>query len=187
MPASRVRGSDPSDTFGEIPGVNFGDKFNLRSEIKNAGLHKYPEDGISYNDTGATCIVMSGRHYSDKDRGETFTYIGFGKGRDQEWVAGNEALQKSLENKYPVRVIRGSKGNPRWSPISGYRYDGLYEVVDSRRVRSGEMNKVTGLKYMQCEFDFKQLSGQPKLNEQRMLADMDRILHPHKRTRTSRA
>ena len=49
--------------------------------------------------------------------------------RDQEVSdSGNAALKISFEEQLPVRVIRGSGGDPKWSPPKGYRYDGLYLV-----------------------------------------------------------
>lgn len=35
----------------------------------------------------------------------------------------------------PVRVIRGYKNDSAWSPSIGFRYDGLYQVVDALMVR----------------------------------------------------
>nr|GAT49956.1 predicted protein [Mycena chlorophos] len=43
---------------------------------------------------------------------------------------GNRALRESLRTHHPIRVIRGPEGNPAYCPVQGYRYDGLYEVVD---------------------------------------------------------
>ena len=49
--------------------------------------------------------------------------------RDQELTdSGNWALKISYEEQLPVRVIRGPKGDPQWSPATGYRYDGLYLI-----------------------------------------------------------
>jgi len=41
---------------------------------------------------------------------------------------GNAGMVLSEENGYPVRVMRGFKGDPAYSPASGYRYDGMYHV-----------------------------------------------------------
>ena len=37
-----------------------------------------------------------------------------------------------MENARPVRVIRGSKAKGIWAPVTGFRYDGLYRVVEVR-------------------------------------------------------
>ena len=38
-------------------------------------------------------------------------------------------MRENVTNEKPVRVIRGYKGDPVWSPQEGYTYSGLYEVV----------------------------------------------------------
>jgi putative restriction endonuclease len=49
---------------------------------------------------------------------------------DQELTRGNLALVRSEERGLPVRVIRGAhRGSPH-APASGYRYDGLYTVIE---------------------------------------------------------
>ncbi|KAJ6590566.1 PUA-like domain-containing protein [Mycena vulgaris] len=37
--------------------------------------------------------------------------------------------QRNVASKLPVRVIRGPDGNVKYSPLQGYRYDGLYYVT----------------------------------------------------------
>jgi putative restriction endonuclease len=49
---------------------------------------------------------------------------------DQKIERGNKALVRAQYDGTPIRVIRGSGGDPKFSPTSGYRYDGLYEVRD---------------------------------------------------------
>jgi predicted restriction endonuclease len=49
--------------------------------------------------------------------------------KDQEITApGNAGLVRSQLEGLPVRVIRGSAGDRRFSPNSGFRYDGLFRV-----------------------------------------------------------
>jgi putative restriction endonuclease len=43
--------------------------------------------------------------------------------------SGNAGLVTSQLAGLPVRVIRGYKGDPDFSPTSGYRYDVLYRVT----------------------------------------------------------
>lgn len=50
---------------------------------------------------------------------------------DQELTRGNAGLLRSQLDGREVRVIRGSGGDPAYSPTSGFRYDGLYRVSDS--------------------------------------------------------
>ncbi|KAF9457559.1 PUA-like domain-containing protein [Collybia nuda] len=72
---------------------------------------------------------------------------------DQKWTHGNRALRRSSETKYPVRLIRGPDGNPKYSPYEGYRYDGLYEVV-----RFWEEKGSKG--FMMCMFELQRCPGQ---------------------------
>jgi putative restriction endonuclease len=78
--------------------------------------------------------VVTGGYEDDDDRGTEFVYTGHGGnhgGRqvaDQTLTAGNMALAVSADQGLPVRVLRGSGGDPEHAPASGYRYDGLYYV-----------------------------------------------------------
>ena len=79
---------------------------------------------------------MNGGYADDEDHGDVIVYTGHGgqdgrgrQVRDQEVSdSGNAALKISFEEQLPVRVIRGSGGDPKWSPPKGYWYDGLYLV-----------------------------------------------------------
>ncbi|KAG1750718.1 PUA-like domain-containing protein [Suillus lakei] len=54
--------------------------------------------------------------------------------RDQKWTGwGNEALRKSCDTGKPVRVVRSCKFVSDFSPLRGYRYDGLYTVTHACR------------------------------------------------------
>ena len=50
--------------------------------------------------------------------------------KDQHLTSGNISLIRSMERGSPVRVLRGYKVQSPYQPESGYRYDGLYDVVD---------------------------------------------------------
>lgn len=154
-----------SKRFGDV-GVPVGTCFNSRKQLKEKGLHKYHEAGISDTPEGATCVVINGE-YPDQDCGETVTYIGSGNGKeDQQWDSGlNSALLKNVENGRPVRVVRGSEGNYRWSPWKeAYRYDGLYKVLDARIVRGPQLGP-NGERLRQCQFWLERLPNQPPLPE----------------------
>lgn len=79
---------------------------------------------------------MSGGYEDDEDYGDTILYTGHGgndpqTGRqtaDQTLTRQNLALAVSADRGLPVRVLRGADGDPKHSPSSGYRYDGLYYV-----------------------------------------------------------
>jgi hypothetical protein len=63
----------------------------------------------------------------------------------------------SAENKVPVRVLRGYKLRGKWAPMSGYRYDGLYEVCKGWVATGASGFKV-------YKFAFKRIDGQPPIN-----------------------
>ncbi len=129
----------PGRIFGEIGGHPPGSTFSSRAELTKAGVHKPSQKGIAGGEhEGAESIVVSGGYADDEDLGDTIIYTGQG-GRDsetgklvadQELTRGNMALTVNQARGLPVRVVRGSKGDPKHSPREGYRYDGLYQVVD---------------------------------------------------------
>jgi len=131
-------------TFGEIPGNPPGTAYVNRTELAAAGVHKPLQHGISGAAAeGADSIVVSGGYEDDEDYGSLIVYTGAG-GRDpntghqiadQEFTAQNLALVKSEAEGLPVRVVRGSGGDPAFSPASGFRYDDLFRVEESWRER----------------------------------------------------
>jgi len=124
--------------FGHVPGVSVGTIFENRIEASVSGVHRPRQAGISgAGNEGADSIVVSGGYIDDEDLGDRIIYTGHG-GNDpqtrrqianQLLERGNLALAVSCDQQLPVRVIRGSGGDPAFSPASGYRYDGLFRVV----------------------------------------------------------
>ena len=89
-----------------------------------AGIHGQPQNG-------AYSIVLSNGGYADIDNGETLKYCGT-SGVGGKPTSGTQNLIKSAELDNPVRVLRSSNlsiANP-YQPSKGFRYDGLYNVVD---------------------------------------------------------
>jgi putative restriction endonuclease len=100
-------------------------------------VHRPRQAGISGSGReGADSIVVSGGYEDDQDYGNLIIYTGHGgndpaTGRqvaDQTFSVGNRALAVSCDEGLPVRFIRGAGGDPKFSPPTGYRYDGLYSV-----------------------------------------------------------
>lgn len=87
---------------------------------------------------GAYSIVLSGgNHYGDVDEGEQIWYSGTdGKG-DMKATENTQRMIESCDNVHePVRVIRSwnlQKSNP-YRPLRGFRYDGLYDVIEYKVV-----------------------------------------------------
>lgn len=122
--------------FGEIPGVAVGSSFASREELSRAGVHRPMQAGISgAQDEGADSIVLSGGYEDDEDYGDLIVYTGHGgqdpvshkQVADQTLTRGNLALAVSMQQGLPVRVIRGA-AHSQFSPQTGYRYDGVFNV-----------------------------------------------------------
>lgn len=125
-------------SFGEVPGYPEGSAFADRTALFTAGLHRRTQHGISgLAHEGADAIALNGGYKDDRDFGDVIVYTGEGgrdpaTGRqvaDQSYEGGNRALVVSGENDLPVRILRGSRGDPKFSPRNGYRYDGLFRIV----------------------------------------------------------
>jgi putative restriction endonuclease len=124
--------------YGEIPGYPEGSGWINRAALAAAGVHRPLQGGISGGQDGADSIVVSGGYPDDEDYGDEIVYTGQGgrdpnTGRqisDQELVLGNIGLVRSQLDERPVRVIRGAGGDPNYSPQQGFRYDGLFQVVE---------------------------------------------------------
>jgi putative restriction endonuclease len=88
---------------------------------------------------GADSIVVSGGYIDDQDLGDVIIYTGAG-GNDPQTkrqVAdqtvdqpGNAGLITSQLVGNPVRMTRGAHKGSLFAPTSGFRYDGLFAVVD---------------------------------------------------------
>ena len=126
--------------FGQIEGISIGSSWSTRIEVAKSGVHKPTMNGISGTEKeGADSIVVSGGYEDDEDFGNELIYTGTGgydvaDGKqiaDQNFEnTNNAALIKSQLEGLPVRVVRGSNGNPSYAPKTGYRYDGLFQVTD---------------------------------------------------------
>ena len=127
--------------FGKIDGINIGDIFNSRQELREAGIHAPTMAGIWGAQEGAYSIVLSGGYEDDIDELDYILYTGQGgqdvpggiQVADQEFTKGNRGLQLSCQYQLPVRVSRGFQ--IKNGPTSGYRYDGLYYVSKYERIK----------------------------------------------------
>ncbi|CAH0260013.1 YDG/SRA domain-containing protein [Chryseobacterium sp. Bi04] len=127
--------------FGEIEGFQEGHLFKNRQEIMDSNLHRTLQAGIDGNiKEGASVIILSGGYEDDVDNGNEIIYTGAGGNdsntkkqiEDQSWSnRSNAALLVSMDQGLAVRVIRGEKHKSLYSPKEGYKYAGLYSVVDA--------------------------------------------------------
>jgi len=125
--------------IGEVPGVEPGSAWRTRAEVAAAGIHRPLQAGICGGaERGAESIVISGGYEDDVDLGSEIIFTGHGgqdaskrQIADQSFTdSGNAALVSSQQLGQPVRVVRGAGGDELLSPTEGYRYDGLYTVLD---------------------------------------------------------
>ena len=127
--------------------VPIGTQFASRKEVSEAGLHAPHMNGIHPAGVGARAesIVISGGYSENRDYGDLIIYTGGGgqsapgsgvQVSDQKIEGANKAMVRAQHDGTPIRVIRGSGGDPTFSPSSGYRYDGLFEVRDHWFTRS---------------------------------------------------
>lgn len=126
--------------FGELSSIPVGRQWHSRRAVSADKVHRPTIAGISGTKAdGADSIVVSGGYEDDEDFGDVIIYTGAGgndpstgkQTSDQEIDhPGNAALVTSQNQGLPVRVIRGAGGDPAYSPAEGYRYDGLFRVVD---------------------------------------------------------
>ncbi|MFJ6137834.1 YDG/SRA domain-containing protein [Kitasatospora sp. NPDC092286] len=122
--------------FGHIEGHPVGSHYQRRRELSEAGVHAPLMSGIHGNSSeGADSIVVSGGYRDDEDYGDVIIYTGHGGQENKRQVRdqniddpGNAGLVRSELEGNLIRVIRGAKGDPEYSPESGFRYDGLFRV-----------------------------------------------------------
>lgn len=126
--------------FGTPEGIKEGQKFPDRKSLIASGLHRSTMHGIDGNgNEGVASIMLSGGYEDDVDWGDEIIYTGH-RGNDpktkeqiadQSWQDhDNKSLVVSKLRNIPVRVIRGFKHKSQFSPSSGYKYGGLFSVVD---------------------------------------------------------
>ncbi|MFI8093306.1 YDG/SRA domain-containing protein [Streptomyces sp. NPDC086080] len=159
--------------IGHIEGVAVGRVFHRRLDVLRAHLHRTNQRGISWlvDKDGrrvGDAIVLHGGYVDDEDHWEWIRYTGASEGKDKDDSTGrllrsqswshtdNAALLLSYERAYPIRVIRGYEGDPRYSPSDSYRYDGLYEITEVRTATS-KYPAPDGSPIDICQFDLRRL------------------------------
>ena len=150
--------------LGSVPGVEIGDEFHYRIELNIIGLHRQIQGGIDYvKHDGlilATSVVASGGYADDLDNSDSLIYTGqggnvmrsFKEPEDQKLARGNLTLKSSMQEKNPVRVIRGYDSEDGKT----YVYDGLY-LVEKCWQDLGPHGKLI------FKFQLDRIPGQPEL------------------------
>ncbi|MEU8029752.1 YDG/SRA domain-containing protein [Streptomyces sp. NPDC049099] len=178
--------------IGHIDGIAPGAEFHRRLQVKHNNLHRDTVRGISWleDEDGsevADAIVLHGGYEDDHDDWTTIRYTGASPDKDKVKIDGvkrllrsqsweyqdNAALKRSYERGYFIRVIRGWKGDSRYSPINCYRYDGLYEITDIRTTPS-KWPAPDGTPIKICQVDLKRLPDelQDPTSVERQISDL---------------
>ena len=129
--------------------IPVGTTFVSRQALSASGLHPPHMHGIHPRRDGARAesVVISGGYPDDCDYGNIIIFTGAGgqsapgsgiQIADQKIEGANKAMVRAQYDATPVRVIRGFGGDPKFSPASGYRYDGMYEVKQHWFKKSAE-------------------------------------------------
>ncbi|KAL1676399.1 PUA-like domain-containing protein [Schizophyllum commune] len=135
------------DHFGHPRNYDVGYVFPDRRTCCNAGVHRHSQAGIvGTPEKGAFSIVVSDKYEDDQDLGYTMCQV-----EDQDMERReNAALKTSHEKGRPIRVIRSLKYG------RGYRYDGLYRVMEAKEVKGKSGYKI-------CQFVLVREGNQPPL------------------------
>ncbi|KAJ3571260.1 hypothetical protein NP233_g3872 [Leucocoprinus birnbaumii] len=119
---------------------------------------------------GHILLFSMGASEDDLDLGDVIWYTGAGGQTNNYGQSARQDADQSIDHYYnralkvnyftrkPVRLVRGFKNRSRWAPSKGFRYDGLYEVVEYK-VTTGKSG------YQICQFKMQRLPGQPPLDD----------------------
>ncbi|KAK0184667.1 PUA-like domain-containing protein [Armillaria mellea] len=126
-------------TSGDIAGQPAGTRYVNRALLLEAGMHGSIRRGIySFKETARSVVLSDGYEEFNKDNGNKIRLCGEGgrskdgkmQVKNQEYTHGNKALQNTMLSGELVRVIRGYKLDSKYAPRNGFRYDGLYIVIE---------------------------------------------------------
>ena len=131
--------------FGTPQGVKIGDVFPDRESVKTHKIHRNEQRGIDASREGASAIVLSGGYEDDIDYGDEILYTGEGGNANGAQIEhqsfespGNKGLLISFRKKMHIRVIRSWQHKSPFSPKQGYKYCGLFEIIDKPELVFGK-------------------------------------------------
>jgi hypothetical protein len=156
------RSKTPAKKFGHN-GLQIGAWFPYRIVALFNGAHGEIQAGISGYEEGASSIIVGGPDKgSDEDEGDELWYTGplVGDFTDPNHAPpmgdGEKMLLTSMREEKAVRVVWSWTGGKAFAPVCGFRYDGLYKVVEKEQALNGK-----GAKYW--KFKLVRLEGQVPL------------------------
>ncbi|KAK2196212.1 bifunctional SRA-YDG/Pre-SET domain/PUA-like superfamily/SET domain superfamily/SRA-YDG superfamily [Babesia duncani] len=137
--------------------------FVRREELIYFGIAQNPFELVSVyeyksssdlEETVASCVVLDHTEALREDFGTRFIlYTKFEKGyanEQNEDTTRRNALFSSWVHELPIRVVRGYNCTSRFSPLWGYRYDGLYRIIDAYSDNGDMGNRVWVFVFSAC-------------------------------------
>jgi len=146
------------------------------------GAHGAPIAGITgIRNKGAVSVVMSGSvyHDQDQDNGEVVWYCGTESNEPSGPSDATRLLMLSLENRKPVRLMRSANiPNSRYKPSHGFRYDGLYDIVEKELINEAKYHYRFRLIRQpgQDPIRYQGVEARPTIQEIIKLQSLERIL-----------
>ena len=120
-------------------GLKIGDWWPYRVCLLRDGAHGSLQGGISgSSQRGAWSVVVSSDYSTlDSDHGRVIYYSGSNSHDNEDPLnphvtAATASLRVSCNYRLPVRVIRSGAANTKHAPSKGFRYEGLYDIVEER-------------------------------------------------------
>ncbi|KAK1573588.1 YDG/SRA domain-containing protein [Colletotrichum navitas] len=165
----------PANVHGHN-GLQVGDWFPSQLSALFHGAHGHSNAGIYFQaEEGAFSVIVAGAYKDlDVDSGDTILYSGSNahESNDRDSILPSTEATKALATNWltgkPVRVLRKAHKGSEWAPSHGYRYDGLYEVVE----RNFAHNDKNG---MFEQFELRRLGGQPPLGSLRNIPSQRQV------------
>ncbi|RMY13287.1 hypothetical protein D0868_02089 [Hortaea werneckii] len=150
------------DHHGNESIVN-GQWWPLQLCLLRDGVHGQSQQGIhGKKGHGAfSCVIAGGlapdnQPYPNIDEGDTVYYCGTDS-NDGSVTEGTSRLIESKESGKPIRLIRSHNLKNEYAPEKGFRYDGLYTIVDF------EMLDPPNSKRQRHRFKMVRVPGQPPM------------------------
>ncbi|KAI7189627.1 hypothetical protein KC363_g4834 [Hortaea werneckii] len=150
------------DHHGNESIVN-GQWWPLQLCLLRDGAHGQSQQGIhGKKGHGAfSCVIAGGlapdnQPYPNIDEGDTVYYCGTDS-NDGSVTEGTSRLIESKESGKPIRLIRSHNLKNEYAPEKGFRYDGLYTIVDF------EMLDPPNSKRQRHRFKMVRVPGQPPM------------------------
>ncbi|KAK2030626.1 YDG/SRA domain-containing protein [Colletotrichum zoysiae] len=157
-------------------GLRVGDWFPSQLSALFRGAHGHSNAGIYFQgEEGTFSVIVAGAYKDlDVDSGDTIFYSGSNAHESEDMdnippsTEATKALATNWLSGHPVRVLRKAHKESEWAPSHGYRYDGLYEVVEKRFAHNDKNG-------MFEQFELQRLGGQPPLESLKSIPSQSQV------------